>query len=286
MTAATLPPIHAPYVGGDPAAALRELRQTIEHEIVNQPRSLQKRIGPSELGTPCDHCLAAKLAGWTRTDDGVPWLPYVGTAMHAQLEELFIRSENDRNAVHTTGRRYLAEQPVMVGHIGGEEIWGSTDLLDLHVGMTVDWKLVGVTTLRAAKRGPSPVYRTQADLYAKGWNDAGIRVDHVAIAYLPRNAVSLNDAIWWTAPHDRARAEAALERANRLHTNLTALASISVEARDAWITALPRDPGCHDCSRFPDGAGIPKPGHRPPGDDLAGLLISPTAPAAGATPAA
>lgn len=287
MTATVaLPPIHAPYAGGDPHAALRELRTTIEHAIVHQPRSLQKRIGPSELGTPCDHCLAAKLAGWTQTENGVPWLPYVGTAMHAQLEELFITSENERTGGNTTAsRRWLCEQPVMVGHIGGEEIWGSTDLLDLTVGMTVDWKLVGASTLRTAKKGPSEVYRTQADLYAKGWNDAGYRVDHVAIAYLPRNSVSLGDAIWWTAPHDRGRAERALDRANRLHANLTALASVSTEARDAWITALPRDQGCFDCSRYPDGKGLPKPGHTPPADQLAGLLTPDSNTAAG-TPAA
>ena len=126
MTAtAALPSIHATYQGGDPHAALRELRATIEHAITNQPRSLQERIGPSELGTPCDHCLAAKLAGWQQTENGVPWLPYVGTAMHAQLEELFITCENERTGGnHTASRRWLCEQPVMVGHIGGEEIWG------------------------------------------------------------------------------------------------------------------------------------------------------------------
>lgn len=282
-TLVTLPPIHQAHTGGDPATALREARGVIEHAITNHPRSLQTTIGPSEIGTPCDHCLAAKLAGWEQVDERtVPWLPTVGTAVHAWIEEAFITSENDRNANHTTGRRYLAEQSVMVGHIAGREIWGSTDLVDLTVGMTVDWKVVGASTLKKAKAGPSEVYRVQADLYAKGWNDAGVRIDHVAIAYLPRNSVSLADAIWWHAPHDRTRAEAALERANRLATNLTALASLGEAAVTAWISSLPRDPGCWDCSRYPDGKGLTKPGHRPPGDDLAGLL-APSTPGATAT---
>lgn len=285
MTATALPPIHAAYVGGDPTVALAEARSIIEHSITHQPRSLQKRIGPSELGTPCDHCLAAKLAGWTRTDDGIPWLPYVGTAVHAALEEAFIQWDNDLNTVHKAGRRYLAEQSVMVGHLAGEEIWGSCDLFDLEVGMTVDWKIVGASTLRTAKKGPSPVYRTQAHLYGRGWANAGYTVRHVAIAYLPRNSVSLGDAIWWTEPYDPAISEQALERANRLHANLTALASISTEAQDAWITSLPRDRGCYDCSRFPDGAGIPKPGHTPPRDQLAGL-IAPASNTADGNPAA
>ena len=67
-------------------------------------------------------------------------------------------------------------------------------------------------------------------------------------------------------------ADDALDRANRLHANLTALESISTEARDAWISQLPRDPDCYDCARYPDGHGLTKPGHRPPADTIAGLI--------------
>lgn len=84
----------------------------------------------------------------------------------------------------------------MVGHVGGQETWGSTDLLDTDVGMTVDRQIVGASALNAARSGPSSACRVQADLYAKGWNDAGVRVDHVAIADLPRYAVSLDQAVW------------------------------------------------------------------------------------------
>lgn len=284
----TLPPLHMSYAGGDPTTAMRDLLSVVEHAITHQPRSLQTRIGPSEIGTPCDHCLAAKLAGWKRNDDGVPWLPYIGTAVHAQLEQVLQQHEADRNAVHTTGLRYLTEARVMVGHIAGEEIWGSTDLIDLAVGMTIDWKIVGETTLRTARRqGPSEVYRAQADLYAKGWNDAGYRVEHVAIAYLPRNAVSLDQAVLWSAPHDRARAERALERANQLAANVSALQALGATAVATWIATLPRDPGCHDCARYPDGAHLAAPGHRP-GRELDGLIATstPTATAAGRPTAA
>ncbi|MFD2839354.1 hypothetical protein ACFSYH_02050 [Populibacterium corticicola] len=242
---------HAPFLGLDPVASLKQARHVIEHAITHQPRSLQKRIGPSELGTPCDHCLAAKLAGWQQTERGVPWLPYIGTSVHEKLEAVFVE-RNFQLEAEGKPLRYLMEQKTMVGTVGGQEIWGSTDLVDLEAGMTVDWKIVGASTLKQAKSGPSPVYHAQADLYAKGWNDAGIRIDHVAIAYLPRNAVSLDQAVWWTAPHDRARAEHVLQRANNLALNLTVLESISIEARDTWITALTRDSHCYDCARFPD----------------------------------
>jgi hypothetical protein len=273
MTTPALPPLHAPFAGGDPRDALRAARAVIEDAIVNHPRSQQVEIGPSEIGTPCEHCLAAKLAGWPEVRD-VAWLPTIGTALHAWVEEAFIRHENARGAQHGGGLRYLTEARVMVGHILGREIWGSTDLLDVQVGMTVDWKLVGAATLKKARSGPSPVYRTQADLYAKGWNDAGIRVDHVAIAYLPRNAVSLDDAIWWTAPHDRQRAVDALDRANRVAANLAALTALGPEAVAAWIGGLARDPDCYDCARFPDGAHLTTPGHKRPGSEFADLLGS------------
>lgn len=247
-----------------PIQGLADARAVIEHAITHHPRSLQKSIGPSEIGTPCDHCLAAKLAGWEQTDDGIPWLPTIGTAVHAWIEEQFCRHQVDQlGHLANPDRRWFTEARVMVGHIGGREVWGSTDLLDLAATMTVDWKVVGPTTLRTVKvSGPSPVYRVQADLYAKGWNDAGYRVDHVAIAYLPRNAVSLDQAIWWTAPHDRGRAEQALVRANRVAANLAALSALGDAAVAAWISSQPRDPGCHDCHRYPDGLQLTPPGHK------------------------
>ncbi|MBQ1443799.1 MAG: hypothetical protein IIZ13_08125 [Renibacterium sp.] len=250
-------PWHQAFEGINPKAAGQELRALIEHSILNQPRSRQKTIGPSEIGTDCDHCLAAKLAGWQSTEQGVPWLPFVGTAVHAALEEMVIQYEANRNAANTTGRRYLTEARTMVGVIDGTEIWGSTDLVDLAAGVTFDYKIVGVTTLRSAKAGPSNVYRVQQHLYAKGWNDAGHRIDHVAIAYLPRNSVVLSDAVWWNEPYDRDIAQTALDRANGFAVNVRALRSISEAAADDYIRALPRAKNCRDCARFPDAPPAP-----------------------------
>jgi hypothetical protein len=119
----------------------------------------------------------------------------------------------------------------MVGHIAGQEIWGSTDLFDHDTRTVIDHKIVGKSTLDNARRhGPSPTYRTQAHLYGMGWINAGQPVTDVAIAYLPRQAVSLDQAV---------------------------LAAISTAARDAYITGLPRHDGCFDCSRFPDRPTTP-----------------------------
>lgn len=255
----TLPPVHAPFEGTDPSVALKQAEQVIKDAITNRPRSLQVEIGPSAVGDPCSHCLAARLAGWEQTRD-TEWLPFIGQSVHSALEVDFIEHENHRNANHTTGRRYLTEQRVTVGHINGAEVWGSCDLFDTVAGMTVDWKITGATTLKKAKRGPSPVYKVQAHLYGRGWVNAGYRVEHVAIAYLPRNAVSLASAIWWTEPYDEQVATAALERASQLAVNLQALEQgAGAAVRDAWISGLPRDPGCFDCARYADRVAAPLP---------------------------
>ena len=260
MTAtATLPPLHAPHTGGDPDVALVELRAVIEHSIAHQPRTLQTEIGPSELGG-CEHCLAARLAGMVENETGVAWLPFVGTAVHAALAEFVIAHENDRGAQHTTGLRYLSEQEVTVGVIAGQPISGHLDLFDTHTGIVVDFKIVGATTLRAAKSGPTDQYRTQVHLYGKGMANAGHQVDHVAIAYLPRNAVTLGAAIWWHEPYDETVAIDALERANRLHTNIAVLRdALGDPAVAAWVANLPRDPHCFSCARYPDAPASPSP---------------------------
>lgn len=255
--------LHTPGLGAGELAS--GIETVLEYQIKNQPRSQQKIIGPSEIGTDCDHCLAAKLAGWEQNELGIAWAPTIGTAVHSLFEEFFYRnqlriiSQDPDKPVSMEAHRYWWEQKTMVGKIGGQEIWGSTDLIDLVVGATVDWKLVGKSSLDNYRRkGPSSQYRVQAHLYAKGWNDAGIRIDHVAIAFLPRTTVKFSDRYWWSEPYDEQIAADALARANQVYNNLNALESISVEARDNWIKSLPRADHCWDCKRFSDFAAAPR----------------------------
>jgi hypothetical protein len=165
------------------------------------------------------------------------------------------------------------ETRVAVGEIDGEEITGSTDLADVVAGWTWDWKIVGPTTLKSAKVKPSRRYVVQQMLYARGWNRMGVKMTHVGIAYLPRNAMSLNAAVWWSAPYDEQVALDALDRATNMARNLKAMVAVGGTAtRDQYITSLPRwrewvPEGqslkftgnhatgrivCQDCPRYPD----------------------------------
>lgn len=212
------------YDGTDPARAIPDLRAIIEAAIVNQPRSLQTAIGPSELGTTCDRCLIHKLAG-TPEKREVAWLPFVGTAMHATLEDVVLRHEFD-----AVVPRFLTEHRRVVGTVGGAPVIGSTDVFDIASGTVIDYKLVGPTTITAARsQGASAIYRRQAHLYGKGWQDAGFTVRSVAIWFLPRNGMTIGAGLVWQAPYDRSVAEATLAHADML------AAAISSQGLDAVL---------------------------------------------------
>lgn len=241
--------------GIPPEVATEQITQTIKNTILNHPRSKQKRIGPSEIGTDCDHCLAAKLAGWEQHEQGIPWTTTKGTAIHAWLEHTFNQADIDRTGYAAGGfkRRWVTEETVTVGRIGDQDITGSTDLLDIEAGLTVDWKFVGTSSLRRYKtQGPSQVYRVQQQLYAHGWNAAGIPVRTVSICFLPAQSAKFSDHFWWMEPYQPQVAEQALARANHLWTQLNVLAQLGTQVRDQWITDLPRGEHCWDCARYPD----------------------------------
>lgn len=223
----------------------------IENGIRSQPRSRQKLIGPSEIGTDCPHCLAAKLAGWEETERDVAWLPFIGTAVHAELAGIF-ETDNKRSMKNGGRRRWRVEQRVEVGTIGGHHISGTADLYDTLTGTVLDHKIVGAQTLRTAKAAPKPVYRVQGQLYGLGMEHAGHTPKRVAIAHLPRNAMSLAQAVIHVEDYNPQIAHEALERANRIHANLTTLAAVSAEIRDSWITSQDRATGCFSCPRYPD----------------------------------
>lgn len=199
------------------------LLDVITGQITAHPRSLQKRIGPSEIGMECTRRLVHKLAGDSEPDRGPAWKPTVGTALHAQMEEWFGARPEE----------FLVEQRVAVGRIGTTVITGSTDLFLPAEGVVVDWKFVGPTRLHAYRsKGPSDQYRVQAHLYGNGWKATGHRVETVMIAFLPRDG-ELSDSWFWWEPHDPMVGAAALVRANQLHT------AIQARGRDAVLSEHP-----------------------------------------------
>lgn len=248
-----------------------EIRMMIETGIRDQPREKQAEIGPSELGSDCLHCLAAKLAGWPQSRK-TSWLSFIGTCVHARFEEWFNADQqtisdvmNAENLIEghlddmRRRKRFQAEMRVKVGSLsglyGGTELHGSIDLYDRKTRSTVDWKITGDTTMRAAKaNGPSQQYRVQASLYGIGLENAGEKCERNCIFMLPRNKTSLDDAYAWEVPFDPKPGRWAMSRAQLL-INLMDCIELAdgPEVRDAWIHSLPTSPShCFQCGSWPD----------------------------------
>lgn len=213
----------------------------IKDGITRHPRSLQKRIGPSEMGRPCDRWILHKLNGDGEPDRGPAWKPAVGTAMHDQLERWFDAANRGGGEVDRT--EWITEWEVTVGQIGGQPITGHSDLFHVPTGTVIDHKVVGPKQLSKYRlHGPSEQYRVQAHLYGKGFTDDGGwgPCQNVAIAFLPRDG-ELSTAYFWTEPYNPHIAAEALLRNNRLHTMLTvvgidAALAASPLCDDQWCT--------------------------------------------------
>lgn len=224
--------------GSDPGYLVDEYLWHVKNAITNHPRSLQKAIGPSELGHSCERRIGYRLLGAPtfNTQPDVPWLPTIGTATHSWLEGVF--------AAPVACGRFLVEQRVTVGTVGGTEITGKVDLYDRATATVIDHKITGTSTLKSYRsRGPGQQYRSQTHCYGRGLIAEGLPVDRVMIAFLPRND-ELKAAHFWSEPYDEQVALDALARAERI-------AAATSIAGPAALRGLPTaDAYCHRCQFF------------------------------------
>lgn len=211
------------------------VRAKIERSIVNQPRTLQELIGPSEIGIDCDLCLGRKLA-LIKPLPEVSWYSFEGTAVHEKL---------DRD-VFGPDPETLSENRVIIGKIINQEIEGTSDLFELIGDCVVDWKNVGDSTLSDARKGVvSRQYFVQVQGYGRGYARQGYDVKHVAIYFLPRERDSLDSAVWWAWPYDEQVVIDALARAERIAKR------IEIEGVGTVLPTLKKKPWCRECQRYP-----------------------------------
>jgi hypothetical protein len=204
----------------DIAITSAEAMLFVRDTALANPRSAQKRIGPSGLGIACTARLVHVLAG-DEEPGGDPrrfgWYPLQGTAMHALLEA-GVKAHPMNQAVAQP--RWITETRVVVGEIGGTKIDGSCDLFDIDSGTVFDWKLVVKNSMaRYRAKGPGRQYRVQAHAYGRGFARLGYRVRTVADIFLPRDDELLIDdrgravgAYVWAEPYDESVVTAALDR--------------------------------------------------------------------------
>jgi hypothetical protein len=238
-----------------------ELRQVVIEHAANAPRSLQTRLGPSELGHQCDRQVIGKMAGVPRTNHVTdPWPSVMGTAGHAWMDGAFT-ADNSRH-----GHRWEPERKVQPWP-GAE---GTSDLYDHKQFAVVDHKFLGDSTLGDLRRhGPPWHYYVQLLLYGLGYRREGFRVDRVVIVAWPRTKSSLAGMYVWDHPLTDADDAILVQvyqltQVRRRVAELVASGQLTINQ----VPATPDDDSCYFCpfyrpqSAHDGGPGCP--GNRAP----------------------
>lgn len=251
MTFAAAPPNPADFMGTAPAAlngntpwASRyagTVREIVKGHARRAPRSVQKHLGPSELGSPCDRQVAGKMAGLPGTNHvSDPWPSIVGNAVHAWLADCF-DAENGRMG----DLRFFTEQRV-TPH---PDHPGTADLYDLAERAVVDHKVLGDSTHNKVRSGGPPrKYLVQLLLYGLGYANLGVPVDRVVLLAFPRTRSSLDGLYAWEHPvtpaDDELLREVFAQTAYR-KTLADGLTNQTIALND--IPATPTSDDCYFC---------------------------------------
>lgn len=227
--------------------------QLITDTAANSPRSTQRRIGPSEVGEPCERKLTYKMYDWpVSAGDSDPIASVIGTGFHTWMEDAFAQ----RNAQG----RYKIEEKVTVrqGYTEDATLAGSSDLYDRTTGTVFDWKLTGTSSLDNYRRkGPGDQYRIQAHLYGLGQENAGEQPKRVAIVFVARYH-ELRIHVW-TEEYQRQIALDAIARLDRIRQRLMDLDPETTPANWAQIPTSD-DAKCRFCEWFRPGSTDPTTG--------------------------
>lgn len=194
----------------------QELIEVIRWASASAPRSLQRAVGPSEIGVDCMRRLAYRYGGAQPVNTASdPWFSIVGTSVHDWLDTAINRwcaTAQPEGSKYWATPRYITEKRVTATS-DQHGVSGSCDLYDVERATVIDHKVVGHTALKKyTDQGPSSQYRTQVHLYGKGYRQAGYPVEEVAIAFYPRSGY-LTDLHVWAEPYNETVADQALARA-------------------------------------------------------------------------
>lgn len=201
--------------GKELAARFKEIFYAYTNRNSSDNRSAQKTLGPSEAGSPCERQIAMKLLGIDPTNPQEGWAPFVGTAVHRELADMFEWANGSGSG------RFVTEMRVEFGHPLVPR--GTLDVLDRVLYMVDDHKLMGRYSLdKLIKHGPSETYRKQIQLYGRGAELAGEKVREVAIIAWPRQESSLDKLYVHVEPYDRKVAQEALDRVARIAEEVAA----------------------------------------------------------------
>jgi hypothetical protein len=221
-----------------PSDPLRDdLIGMIQRKAASNPRSLQRELGPSEVGHPCMRKLAMSLMEVPRSNPERDCLPSAyGVAMHTWLEDA-ARIDNERLGYE----RWITERRVDVT----PTLFGTADLYDTETHTVIDWKNLGYTSFDAHVNDAGLTYRNQVQLYGKGYANLGYPVKQVAIAMLPRTG-TLEKMHLERMDYDEAIADAVLRKRDAVVAMLHDFDIDNHPERYAWFPITPES--CFFCA--------------------------------------
>jgi hypothetical protein len=217
-----------------------EAEEIFAHHQGGMARSLQREIGPSEIGHPCDLHLVYKLGHVPPVNvEGLKWAAWLGTAAHRAAEEaMHLWNE------HLGRERYLIEHETEIDAASGVPK-AHTDVYDTEDFEVIDWKFPGAYVLDKAKASgePGPIYKVQGHTYGLGWVKRGFRVDSIRIVMLPRGTNNIREGFEWAMPYN---ANIALEALARIAT-LQATANLVLGGLVPWDEIASDKSDCRFC---------------------------------------
>jgi hypothetical protein len=243
------------------AEAARRFTDIVQRYSERRPRSMQRHLGPSELGVECDRQVVGKLLGEPATNHVTdPWPSFMGTAGHAEMEDVFGWENGQLGEVRYLTERRVTPPPPLDGHPG------TADLYDGLEFAVLDHKFLGRTSL-AKVRGDNPPrkYRAQLGIYGLGYMREGLRVDRVALIAWPRTESTLAGLYVWEQPMDAAMAVLLQEVfADTERRKWWAEWVAAQPIREHALAQVPRTPSHDECYFCPfyrpngtDGIGCP-----------------------------
>lgn len=236
-----------------------ELTEAVMAYCLNDPRTLQTQIGPSEIGHPCEARIARRVLDLPKFNDRAdPWASFVGQAVHAKLADVFAYANAAR--LDAGLPEYVIEQRVYVVGDGSDDgdIGGSCDLM--RDGLVVDHKIVGNDSMRELKsagwQAKGGIYSAQLDLYGYGYERAGHTITDVALAAWPRSGFLAGLHVMRRA-YDRQAALDALARLGRIAGDAANLDAANDDA--VWNGIIPTAPSkqCAFCPWYDPDRAVP-----------------------------
>ena len=206
-------------------------------------RDKQSKIGASEIGNPCDFCVASRLAGHPKVSSDY-WLgARIGTGIHAELEkEIAKHVEVPQEAVFSNLKDAASEYNMPIYEMEGYGLIKSTaDLLVTNKLHLIDFKTSKKLQVDKYKLHGVPYqYVVQQQLYGYGFNQMvpGL-VERISLVFINRDGSSDRDFWVHSFDYDESIALAALARLEELWEYVRT---------DQDIEALDSHPECFYCN--------------------------------------